>query len=89
MEFNVLEESKSKLVFELKGETHTFCNLLKEELRRVKGVTLAAYRIEHPLVGIPTFQIETKGIEPRKAIKEALKNIKSLAKDFSKQAKKL
>mgnify|MGYP001228284523 CR=1 FL=1 len=89
MEFNALEESKSKLVFELKGETHTFCNLLKEELRKVKGVTLAAYRIDHPLVGVPRFQIETKGIEPRKAIKEALKNIKTLAKDFSKQAKKL
>ncbi|MBT3297677.1 DNA-directed RNA polymerase subunit L [archaeon] len=89
MEFKVLEEEKNKLVFELVGETHTFCNLLKSELRNVKGVTLVSYRIEHPLVGIPTFLIETKGTEPRKAIKEALKNVKKLAKDFQKQAVKL
>ena len=89
MEFNVLEESKNKIVFELRGETHTFSNLLKEELKKVKGVTLATYRIDHPLVGIPQFLIETKGTEPRKAIKEALKNVKALAKDFQKKVNKL
>jgi DNA-directed RNA polymerase subunit L len=89
MEFKVLEESKTKLVFELLDETHTFCNLLKEEIRKVKGVNIVAYRIDHPLVGIPRFQLETKGIEPRKAIKEALKNIQKLSKEFEKLAKKL
>ncbi len=89
MEFKVLEESKTKLVFELHGETHTFCNLLKEELRAVKGVTLATYRIAHPLVGVPEFLVETKGVEPRAALKDALKSMKALAKDFAKQVKKL
>lgn len=89
MKFTVLEETKTKMVFTLEGETHTFCNLLKEEIRRVKGVELAAYKIDHPLVGVPTFQIETKGVEPRKAIKEALKSIQKMSKDFEKQAAKL
>ncbi|MBU1112125.1 MAG: DNA-directed RNA polymerase subunit L [archaeon] len=89
MEFKVIEESKNKLTFELEGETHTFCNLLKTELRKVKGVELVGYRIDHPLVGVPNFLLETKGIEPRKALKEALKNIKDLTKDFEKQVKKL
>ncbi len=89
MEFKVLDEEKNKLVFELVGENHTFCNLLKSELKKVKGVTLASYRIEHPLVGIPTFILETKGTEPRKALKEALKSVKKLAIDFQKQAAKL
>jgi DNA-directed RNA polymerase subunit L len=89
MEFNVLEEEKNKLVFELKGENHTFCNLLKTELRKLKSVTLVSYRIDHPLVGVPTFMLETKGAEPRKALKEALKNVKKLVVDFQKQAKKL
>ena len=89
MEFKVLEESKTKLVFELLDETHTFCNLLKEEIRKVKGVNIVAYRIDHPLVGIPRFQLETKGVEPRKAIKEALKNIRKLSVEFEKLAKKL
>ncbi len=89
MEFKVLEETKTKLVFELLGETHTFCNLLKEEIRKVKGVEIVAYRIDHPLVGVPRFQIETKGVEPRKAIKEALKSIQKLSKEFEKLANKL
>jgi DNA-directed RNA polymerase subunit L len=89
MEFNALEESKTKLVFELKGETHTFCNALKQELLGVKGVEIATYRIEHPLVGVPKFLIETKGVEPRKALKDALKALKKKAEDFSKEVKKL
>ncbi len=89
MEFKVLEETKTKMVFTLEGESHTFCNLLKEEIRAIKGVELSAYKIDHPLVGIPTFQVETKGVEPRKVIKEALKNIEKMSKDFAKQAAKV
>tara|TARA_Y100000310_G_scaffold159115_1_gene158606 strand:+ start:20332 stop:20601 length:270 start_codon:yes stop_codon:yes gene_type:complete len=86
MKFNVLEESKSKLVFTLEGETHTFCNLLKEELQKVKGVEIASYRIDHPLIGKPEFLIETKGVEPRKALGVALKSIKKQAEQFKKDA---
>ena len=89
MEFNVKEESKSKLIFELKGETHSFCNALKYELQQVKGVTLATYKIDHPLVGVPQFLIETKGVEPRKALKTALKALKKHAEEFKKEASKL
>jgi DNA-directed RNA polymerase subunit L len=87
MEFEVLEESKTKMEFTLRGETHTFCNILKDELRQVKGVTIATYRIDHPLVGIPRFLIETKGVEPRKAVKSALANLKKKAQAFEKEIK--
>lgn len=89
MELNVLEESKTKLSFQLKGETHTFCNLLKAQLVKVNGVTLATYKIDHPLVGVPTFLVETKGIEPRKAVKDALKALKKEATEFVKLVSKL
>jgi len=85
MEFNVVEETKTKLIFELKGETHTFCNALKHELQQVKGVELVTYKIDHPLIGVPKFNLETKGVEPRKAIKEALANLKKKAKEFQKE----
>lgn len=85
MEFNVVEETKTKLTFELKGETHTFCNALKQELSLVKGVELVTYKIDHPLVGFPKFQMETKGIEPKKALKEALANLKKRTKEFQKE----
>lgn len=89
MEFIITEEKDNHLVFELKGETHTFCNALKHELQTAKGVTLATYRIDHPLVGIPTFTIETKGVDPKKALKEALSNLKKKAKEFQKEVGKL
>ncbi len=89
MEFNVIEETKNRLVFQLKGETHTFCNALKHELQQVKGVTAATYRIDHPLVGVPQFLLETKGIEPRKALKEASKALKKKAEEFKKEVGKL
>ena len=85
MEFTVIEESKAKLVFNLKGETHTFCNLLKDELLNTKGVVTASYRIDHPLTGTPRFLLETKGAEPRKALKEALASIKKKAEAFRKE----
>lgn len=89
MEFKVLEETKNKLVFELAGETHTFCNALKHELQQIKGVETATYRVEHPLIGIPKFHIETKNLEPRKALKEALVNLKKKTKDFQKELGKI
>jgi DNA-directed RNA polymerase subunit L len=61
MEINVLEEKAKRLVFELKGEDHTLCNALREELWNDKSVTVAAYNINHPLVGVPKFIIETNG----------------------------
>ncbi len=85
MEFHVFEESKTKLVFELKGETHTFSNALKEELLAHKGVVTAAYRKDHPLTGVPRFILETKSVEPRKALKEALASLKKKAEAFKKE----
>ncbi|MDO8511094.1 MAG: DNA-directed RNA polymerase subunit L [Nanoarchaeota archaeon] len=86
MEFAVIEETKTKLVFDLRGETHTFCNLLKDELLNTKGVEIATYRIDHPLTGVPRFLLETKGVEPKKALKDALASIKKKAESFKKEA---
>ena len=85
MELTIIEETKTKIVFELKGESHTFCNLLKDELLNTKGVALASYRIDHPLIGVPHFLVETKGVEPRKALKDALASIKKKAEVFKKE----
>lgn len=85
MELNILEESKKRMVFELKGESHTFCNALKEALWKTKGVEIASYRIEHPLIRIPKFIIETKGIEPREALKKAVAELRKTGKEFKKE----
>ncbi len=86
MEINVLEEKPKKMVFELKGEGHTLCNALREELWNDKAITVSAYNISHPLVGVPKFMIETNGDkEPKKALKDAISRLKKKNADLGKQ----
>lgn len=75
MEITIIEEKKNRLVFELAGEDHTFCGLLKQELQTDSAVNVATYTISHPLVGVPRFVLETDGSEPRKVLKDATKRL--------------
>lgn len=89
MELVVIEESKTRLVFDLKGEDHTFCNLLKVELNEDKDVKAATYAIAHPLIGVPQFIIETaSGKTPRKAVSDALGRMKKTFASFKKAVEK-
>lgn len=83
MEINILEESKNRIVFELKGEDHTFCNALKQELWADKDTKLASYKIDHPLVGVPEFILETKA-DPKKVLLNAAKNLQKELEKFKK-----
>jgi DNA-directed RNA polymerase subunit L len=86
MEINVLEDKPKKMIFELKGETHTLCNALREELWNDKAITVSAYNISHPLVGVPKFIIETDGDkEPKKALKDAISRLKKKNAELAKQ----
>ncbi|MBD3354467.1 DNA-directed RNA polymerase subunit L [Candidatus Woesearchaeota archaeon] len=83
MELKILEDKKNKMIFELKGETHTFCNALKNELWNDSHVKAASYNIAHPLIGVPKFILETDGKEsPKKALKNAAKNLKKVSGDL-------
>ena len=55
MKIEVLENTSKKLVFELEGSDHTFCNALKAELNANKNVAVATYALSHPLIGKPKF----------------------------------
>ncbi len=72
MEIRVIEESDSVLEFEVAGEDHTFCNLLREALSRDPRVEVASYRIDHPLVAKPVVFLQVKdGVEvPREGERE-------------------
>ena len=88
MEIKVLESSKTKLVFQLIGADHTFCNALKKELVNTADVEIATYSIEHPQIGIPKMLIQTKKGSPKKALQSALESVKALNKDFVAKFKK-
>ncbi|MBD3259176.1 DNA-directed RNA polymerase subunit L [Candidatus Woesearchaeota archaeon] len=85
MELNVVESAKNKLVIELKGEDHTFCNILVKELQKDSNVKTAAYTIEHPLRRIPRVFIETASGSPKDALVKATANLIKDAGKFEKE----
>jgi len=90
MEIKILEESKNKIKFELIGEDHTLCNILRKELWADKNIEVAGYNIDHPLVSEPIIIIETSGKEnPKKALLDAVNRLKKRNKELSVEFKNL
>jgi len=88
MEINVIEEKKNRMSFEIKGEGNTFCNLLKDELWNDKHVTVAAYNIKHPLIGVPFMIVETDDKSQKQALISAAERVADKAEKLKKEAKK-
>lgn len=89
MELAVLEETKTKMVVELKGEDHTFCNLLKNELWNDDKVHVSTYVMNHPSIGVPRIHLETaSGRAPRDALLDAAKRMGKNVEAFKKAAEK-
>ena len=86
MELKFLEEEKSKIKIEIKGEGHTLCNPLVKELWNDKDVTVSGYSIDHSLVSNPILTIESKDAKTslKKAIERLSKKIKDLDDNFKK-----
>lgn len=89
MELRVIEKDKERLVFDLIGADHTFCGALKKELWNDKNVKVSAYAIEHPLLNIPRFIVETSDKEPEKALVDAVKRIGKKNEQFLENFKKI
>ena len=89
MEIEIVEESKTKMIFNFKTEDHTFVNPLKAELWNDENVKISAYRAGHPLVDTPELIVETNGKEtPRQALMEAAKRMKKSFDGFKKAFEK-
>ncbi|KYC44769.1 MAG: DNA-directed RNA polymerase subunit L [Candidatus Methanofastidiosum methylothiophilum] len=89
LEIEILKNEGSLMEFRIIGEDHTLCNVLRDALLKNKKVTVAAYKIDHPLLDSkrPRFIINTDGsISPKDALIEA---IGSLQKDVKGLKKKL
>lgn len=89
MELKALEQKKNKMVVEIVGEGHTFCNALRETLWQDSDVKTAGYNIEHPQIGIPRFVVETKGKEAKQALLDAAKRLQKQNDSFLKAFKKM
>ena len=89
MEVKILEEKKNRLVFTLEGDGSTISNMLKKELWNDDHVKVAGYNVEHPLINIPTFIIETDGADPKKTVSAAIKRISKQVEKFKEESKEL
>jgi DNA-directed RNA polymerase subunit L len=80
MELEVKEQSKNKILVNIKGEDHTFCNILVKRLQQNPDVKVAVYKIDHPLTRVPALMVETASGDVKKALTDAVKELK---KEFS------
>lgn len=89
MEINVLEQSKQRLKFEIKGEGHTFCNILRKELWLVKAPEIAGYAIEHSLISQPVFVVESDKQDPVALLTAAVDRLQKKTAELQEKFKKL
>jgi DNA-directed RNA polymerase subunit L len=87
MEIKILEDKKSRLVFNIEGDGSTIANMLKKELWNDEHVKAAGFNVEHPLINVPTFVLETDGADTKKTVSAALKRIAKHVEKFRDEAK--
>lgn len=88
MEIEVLSKTKDSIEFRLKGERHTFPQLLRNALLKDSKVEFAAYKLEHPHDTDSFFALKTDGKDPKKALEEACKTLDEELEEFKKEVKK-
>jgi len=89
MELNILENTKNRLKFEIKGEGHSFCNALKSELWKGDNIEITGYHIEHSLISEPVFVVQTSKGDPKKVVLDAAERLQKRNKTLKEAFKKL
>ena len=89
MKIKVLKRTDYELKLELEGEGHSLLNLLQKALLEDDNVVMAGYDVPHPLFdrGILYVQVKDKQ-NPEDVVKDAVKKVQDLNKDFHKTFKK-
>ncbi len=83
MELDVKEKTKNRIVMDVKGGGHTFCNILKKELWKDDRVKNTAYNVDHPLVGNPELVVQVKrGNEVTDSLVDAVDRIHDMNEEF-------
>ncbi len=71
MEIKILELKEDRAKLKIKGEDHTFLNLLQHYLLENEHVLIAKYDIPHPLIEEAELVVRTDGMDPIHAIRVA------------------
>ncbi len=86
MKLVMLEETEGKMMLEVRGENHTFLNLLRE-CAWDAGSKQASYMIEHPYLSEPKLIIRADN--PKKILDNSAQAIMESAKEFEKEFKRV
>lgn len=86
MKLVLLESKEGKMVLEVRGENHTFLNLLRENAWDA-GSRQASYMIEHPYLSEPKLIIRADN--PKKVLDNSVQAIIDSAKEFEKEFKRV
>lgn len=89
MKINVLKRTDNELKLEIQGEGHSLLNLLQKALLEDDNIEMAGYDVPHPLFDRGILYVQTKDKQsPEDVVKEAVKKVHGLNKDFLKSFKK-
>lgn len=88
MELKVIKKDEKKLLLEIKEESETLTNLLREELWAGKGVKEAAHIKEHPYLTEPKIFVRTGRGSPVSALQKATKRAMARVREFKEEVKK-
>jgi len=89
MEVRALRKGKNMLLVELKGDTKSFANLIREELWNDKNVSEAAAIKEHPYIAEPKIFVKTKGkASPHSALMKAAKRVDVKVEELKREFKR-
>ena len=86
MKLVLLEKENEKLAIEVRGENHTFLNLLRENSWKV-GTRQTSYIIEHPDLSEPKLVVRAKN--PKNIIEKSVQMIIDQTADFDKELKRV
>ena len=86
MELKVIEKGKDKMKIEVRHETHTFLNLLREKAWEC-GCDQASYMIEHPYQSEPVVIVSARN--PIKVLADAGTKVTDQVKEFSRHFSRL
>lgn len=82
MELNILNKTNNELEAELRGETHTLLNLIKDLLVKDERVEVVFYDMEHVSISDPVLYIKTDGTDPILVLKEVAAAIVAQCDEF-------
>jgi len=86
MDVKLITKEKNMVEVEVDGADISLLNALVEKLTNAKGVEMAAYKLDHPVVGKPVLMVKTKGASDASSVlAKALDELESETEEFKKK----